>query len=109
MGVQRTRHWVEIGYVVLQPEQRTAHLPDDTRAVPYYARTKGFVQGDVRVGDVAQVETLIGRKVTGEVLRLRPRYGHDFGEPIEELLEAGSEARAALARAREEEADRGRA
>lgn len=105
---ERRKHWIEIGYVVLEPEQRTAHLPDDTKAVPYYARTKGFVEGEVQVGDVVEVETLIGRRVSGEVLRLNPRYGHDFGEPIEELLEAGVEARAVLARARVEEAGRGR-
>jgi 2-amino-4-ketopentanoate thiolase alpha subunit len=89
-------HWIEIGYVVLQPEQRTGHLPDDTKSVPYYARTKGFVAGEVRVGDTVEVETLIGRRVTGEVLTLHPVYGHDFGEPIEELLQAGREARAIL-------------
>ena len=26
--------------MILEPEQRTAHLPDDTKAVPYYARMK---------------------------------------------------------------------
>ena len=108
VGTERGKHWIEIGYVILEPEQRTAHLPDDTKVVPYYARMKGFVEGDVKAGDMVEIETLIGRRVSGEVLRLNPSYGHDFGEPIEELLEAGGEARAVLARAMAEEADRGR-
>ena len=38
----------------------------------------------------------------GEVLRIEPAYGHSFGQPIEELMEAGCEARGLL-RSLEEE------
>jgi hypothetical protein len=88
--------WVEIGFVVLEPSERTGHLPEDTKAVPYYVRVKGFVDGEPQIGQKVTVETLLGRKIEGEVLRLDPEYGHDFGGPIQELIDAGREARALL-------------
>jgi len=90
------RRWVEIGFVVLEPEERTAHLPEDTQRVPYYVRVKGFADGEPEVGDMVTVETLLGRLVDGRVLRVNPEYGHGFGRPVQELIEAGEEARALL-------------
>lgn len=91
------RRWVEIGFVVLEPCERTGHMPEDTRAVPYYVRLKGFADGQPQPGDIVTVETLLGRKVQGEVLRIDPEYGHGFGQAIEELIDAGREARMLLA------------
>jgi hypothetical protein len=96
MSTRVVRRWVEIGFTVLRPEERTAHLPEDTQRVPYYCRLKGFAAGEPSVGDVVEVETQLGRRVTGEVLRVNPRFGHDFGAPVEELIVAGLEARALL-------------
>lgn len=96
MSTARGRRWVEVGFVILTPEERTAHLPEDTRRVPYYCRLKGFAQGDPQVGDMVEVETQISRRVTGEVLRVNPPFTHDFGSPVEELIQAGLEARAIL-------------
>ena len=90
------RRWAQIGLVVLEPEERTARLPDDTKKVPYYVRVRGFLQGEANVGDTVTIETLIGRSVQGELLRIEPAYGHSFGQPIEELMEAGIEARGLL-------------
>jgi hypothetical protein len=90
------RRWAQVGLVVLEPQQRTAKLPDDTRQVPYYVRVRGFLEGEAEIGDTVTVETLIGRKVQGELLALEPVYGHDFGRPIEELMQAGCEARGLL-------------
>jgi hypothetical protein len=91
-----SRRWVEIGFVVLEPGERTGHLPEDTRSMPYYVRVKGFAEGKPQVGQTVTVETLLGRQVTGEVLRVDPEYGHGFGRPVEELIEAGREARALM-------------
>jgi len=90
------RRWAQIGLVVLEPEERTARLPDDTKKVPYYVRVRGFLQGEANIGDIVTIETLIGRSVQGELLRIEPAYGHSFGQPIEELMEAGIEARGLL-------------
>ena len=91
------RRWVEVGFVVLEPSERTGHVPEDTREVPYYVRVRGFADGQPPLGDTVTVETLLGRRVEGEVLRIDPDYGHGFGQPIEELIEAGREARELLA------------
>lgn len=96
MSTAAQRHWVEIGFVILEPHERTGHLPDDTKRVPYYCRLKGFVTEEPRVGEVVEVETLLGRRVSGEVLGLNPPFSHDFGEPVPELIEAGLQARAIL-------------
>ena len=96
MTTEAARRWVEIGFVVLEPGERTAHLPEDTRRVPYYVRLKGFTEGEPEIGQTVTVETLLGRHVEGEVLRTLPEYGHGFGRPVEELIEAGSRARALL-------------
>jgi 2-amino-4-ketopentanoate thiolase alpha subunit len=88
-----SRRWAQIGLVVLEPQERTARLPDDTKQVPYYVRVRGFLEGDANVGDTVTVTTLIGRRVQGELLCLEPAYGHSYGQPIEELMQAGCEAR----------------
>ena len=90
------RRWAQIGLVVLEPEERTARLPDDTKKVPYYVRVRGFLEGEAKVGDTVTIETLIGRRVQGELLQIEPAYGHSFGQPIEELMQAGFEARGLL-------------
>ena len=87
------RRWAQIGLVVLEPQERTARLPEDTKTVPYYARVRGFLEGEASVSDTVTIETLIGRTVQGELLCIRPAYGHGFGQPIEELMQAGLEAR----------------
>jgi hypothetical protein len=82
--------------VVLEPHERTAKLPEDTKKVPYYVRIRGFLEGEAEIGDTVTIETLIGRRVQGDLLAIEPAYGHDFGRPVEELMEAGCEARALL-------------
>ena len=104
MSAASGRRWVEVGFVILEAGQRTAHLPEDTKRVPYYCRVKGFASGEPAVGEIVEVETLIGRRIAGEVLRINPPFGYDFGEPVEELIAAGLEARALLDRLDEREA-----
>lgn len=87
------RHWVEIGFTVLEPTQRTARLPEDTTRVPYEARVRGFAAEACRLGEEVEVKTLTGRRVRGRVVALEPRFAHDFGRPVPELIEAGMEAR----------------
>ena len=103
MTAETSRRWVEIGFVVLEPGERTAHLPEDTRSVPYHVRVKGFADGEPQMGQTVTVETLLGRQVQGRVLRIDPEYGHGFGRPVRELIEAGKEARDLLHSLQEEE------
>ena len=90
-SVQRPR-WVEVGFTVLRPEERPFNLPPETRAVPYYARVRGFLEETCVVGDMVEIETLAGRKVEGKLLHIDPPFTHDFGRTVQELVQAGREA-----------------
>jgi hypothetical protein len=93
----RAGDWAEIRFALLAPSERAPGLPPDTAAVPYEARLKGFLAADAAVGAPASVRTLAGRVVEGQLLRLAPAPGHSFGEPVQELVEAGRELRERLA------------
>ncbi len=90
------KHWAEIGFAVLRPDERPNTLPPETRSVPYYARVSGFVTGEPAVGDTVEIETSLGRTLRGELLQIDPAYSHGFGLPVLELIEAGLEARLLL-------------
>ncbi|OWZ83139.1 2-amino-4-oxopentanoate thiolase subunit OrtA [Natranaerobius trueperi] len=86
--------WVQIKKLILSPQERPDSLPEDTKEVPLEMWVKGFLddkQGEI--GDEVQIETVIGRKVTGTLVSISPGYHHDFGVPPKELLTIGKELR----------------
>ncbi len=83
--------WVEIEQVVLQPAERSASLPEDTKKVPYILRVSGFLVMDANLGQQVQVRTIIGRVISGELKVINPSYRHGFGTVIPELLTIGTE------------------
>lgn len=83
--------WVEIERVVLTPEQRAPQAPADTRATPYLLHVSGFLTAAGAIGAEVEVETLIGRRLTGRLLRVEPRHEHSFGNVVPELLKIGLE------------------
>lgn len=86
--------WVQIHNVVLTPEERTGHLPDDTKRVPLESWVKGFVQTDAVLGDEVEIETRCGRRVRGELVAINPGYEYGFGDVyVPELLGIGRQAR----------------
>ncbi len=89
--------WVQIHSVVLSPEERPANLPDETKKVPLEMWVKGFLMNEsAKIGENVDIETVIGRKVQGELVEVSPGYKHDFGVPPLELLSVGKELRAKL-------------
>ncbi|ACB84750.1 2-amino-4-oxopentanoate thiolase subunit OrtA [Natranaerobius thermophilus] len=89
--------WVQIHNTVLSPEERPANLPEETKQVPLEMWVKGFlIDEQAKVGDQVEIETVIGRKVRGELVRVSPGYKHDFGVPPTELLSIGKELRARM-------------
>ena len=92
----KTGDWVQIRSIVLPPGQRAPQVPADTQAVPLFMLVKGFLQHDARVGDEATITTVIGRRVTGELVAVNPTYDHDYGRPVLELLSIGPELRQIL-------------
>ncbi|TJX68692.1 2-amino-4-ketopentanoate thiolase [Soehngenia saccharolytica] len=89
--------WVRIHKIILTPEQRASNLPEDTRKVPLEMWDKGFLLNEeANIGQEVEVETYIGRKVTGTLIEINPYWGHDFGKCVPEVLYIGRQARALL-------------
>lgn len=84
--------WVEVEWVVLEPEQRAKALPEDTKKVPYLMFVSGFLTDDAEMGQTVRVRTMIGRELTGKLITVNPSYMHTFGKVVPELLTIGTEA-----------------
>ena len=50
--------WVQVHEIVLEPEERTGKLPEDTKKVPLEMWVKGFLTDDAAMGEEAEIETL---------------------------------------------------
>ena len=86
--------WVQIHQTIIKAGERTARIPEETQKVPFEMRVKGFLlDNEAEIGQNVSVKTLIGRTHTGELVDIHPRYPHNFGEPILELLTIGTELR----------------
>ena len=84
--------WVEIKQVVLQPEERSQSLPEETRSCPYILRASGFLVEDADLGQQVTIKTIIGREMSGTLITVNPSYAHSFGKTVPELLTIGTEA-----------------
>ncbi|WP_347499710.1 2-amino-4-oxopentanoate thiolase subunit OrtA [Proteiniborus sp. DW1] len=92
--IARKGDWVRIHNIVLTPDQRASQVPEDTRSVPLEIWTKGFLLDDeAKIGDEVNIETYIGRKVSGKLIEINPYYEHDFGKCVPELLYIGKQLR----------------
>ena len=88
--------WVRVHSVVLQPNERAAAVPEDTKRVPLELWTKGYLQSDASMGDEVTVVTRTGRAVNGTLIEVNPHYEHSFGNFVPELQKAGDETFAFL-------------
>jgi hypothetical protein len=88
---------VQIEDTVLEAGERAPQVPEDTAQVPLVMRVKGFAQQEAAVGEDMEIETIIGRRLRGKLIAIEPAYEYDFGRPVRELLEVGSEARQLIA------------
>ena len=89
--------WVEVEYVLLEPSERAAGLPEDTAAQQLRAWLKGFALGAGMIGDEIEVETMSGRTVRGHLSAISPGYTHTFGTPPPEIIGIGRDVRARVA------------
>ena len=89
--------WVEVEYVLLQPSERAAGLPEDTAAQPLRAWVKGFALTGGMIGDELEVETITGRHVRGHLSAIGPGYTHTFGTPPPEIVNIGRDLRSRVA------------
>lgn len=83
---------VQIHKIILKPDQRPDSLPECTKSVPYKCWIKGFLlNNEARKGEDVQIETFIGREVSGPLVSVNPADDHSFGLPQKELLSIGRE------------------
>ncbi len=78
--------WVQIQQTVLAPEGRAPLAPEDTKKTPLLLWVKGFLEEDAEIGQEATIKTVTGRLTKGKVVAVQPRYTHDFGVFVPELL-----------------------
>jgi hypothetical protein len=90
--------WVELQRVLLEPAERAAQVPEETRRVPLEMRVKGVLTHDAALGEEAEIVTRAGRRLRGTLREVTPAYTHGFGAPVAELRSVGEELRERLAR-----------
>ena len=89
--------WVEVEWTFLTPSERSARIPEETRAVPYAVRARGTVEGTVLIGEEATVTLVTGRVVHGQIVAVNPGYTHTFGPRLSVLTQVQESIRQALA------------
>jgi 2-amino-4-ketopentanoate thiolase alpha subunit len=88
--------WIEIEVEVLEPEERSRNLPEETRKTALMMWAKGWALSDCAVGDTVEIETVTGRILTGKVTEKEPGFDHDFGEFVPEIMYIGRQAKAII-------------
>lgn len=89
--------WVRIHKTMLSPAERAPQVPGDTKEVPLEMWDKGFLLNEeASCGDTVEVETIIGRRVSGELLERNPQFDHAWGRCIPEILHIGRRLRSIL-------------
>ena len=78
-------------------KERTAKLPEDTKACDLEMWTKGFLLEDAEIGDEVTVETVVGRVEKGTLIDDAPYYDHDYGHFVPELIEVDKVLRKEMA------------
>ncbi len=96
MNAAKKGDWVQIHQIVLKPDERAPQVPEDTKKVPLELWVKGIALQDAKIGSMIEVETATGRRVKGELTAVNPRYVHDFGDFVPELLKVDMQLREIL-------------
>jgi len=79
--------YVRIEKVILQASERTAKIPDETKATPFKMWTKGFLQEDAKIGEQVTIITKSNRKDTGTLVEVNPSYTLGYGNYLPEMTE----------------------
>jgi hypothetical protein len=96
MNSAKAGDWVQIHQIVLKPEERAPQVPEDTKKVPLELWVKGTALHDAKIGSTIEIETITGRKVAGELIAVNPRYKHDYGNFVPELLKVDKQLKEIL-------------
>lgn len=89
--------WVRIHKLILTADERAPQVPDDTKKVPLEMWDKGFLLDKfATVGDEVEVETIIGRRLSGKMIEINPQFSHSWGNCIPEILQIGKQVKGLL-------------
>jgi hypothetical protein len=84
---------VQIHMIVLEPGERAANLPEETKSVSYEGWIKGFLlEEQAEIGQEVRIETYIGRQLSGVLTEINPVYDHNFGKPQPDINFIGKQA-----------------
>ncbi len=79
--------FVRIRKTLLKPEDRSNNLPKETALVPFKMWVKGFLLEDADLFDIVTIKTITNRIESGRLKEAYPKYKHDYGDFIPEILE----------------------
>lgn len=79
--------FVRIEKTILQPEERTSKIPEDTKSTPFKMWTKGVLQNDCEIGGEATIVSVCGRQDTGTLVEVNPFYELNYGKFLPEMVE----------------------
>ena len=82
----KANEWVQVTNVVLPKGERAPQVPEDTQNVDLRLWVKGFLEDDASIGDQVTIQTVTGREIEGELCATRPKYIHNYGDFVPELL-----------------------
>ncbi len=82
--------WVEIETQVLSAQGRAPQVPDDTKQTPLLMWARGYLVSDeAALGSKVIIETVTERRIEGKLVEVNPRYAHDYGQTVTELISTG--------------------
>ena len=78
--------YVRIRRTLLEPNERSNNLPDETKTVPYKMWVKGYLLDEADLFDIVKIKTITGRIETGRLKEVEPPYKHSYGDFVGEIL-----------------------
>jgi hypothetical protein len=88
--------WVTIRRTILEPNERSAGIPEDTAATPLIMWINGFLQNDAHIGDEVTITTKMNRVEEGMLEVVNPTTTVNYGEYVPEVTKIGIQAREIL-------------
>ncbi|MFN3411337.1 MAG: 2-amino-4-oxopentanoate thiolase subunit OrtA [Exilispira sp.] len=88
--------WVKIEKIILNPDERTAKIPDETKKVPYIVHICGHLIEDADIGQKATIISRIGRIHEGKLIEENPAFRHNFGDFVPQLVDINIELKKEL-------------
>ncbi len=87
MSMAKKGDWVQIENTVLKAGNRAPQVPEDTQKCDLKLWVKGIAQHEGNLGENMDIITVTGRKTSGTLVDINPRYIHDYGDFQPELLQ----------------------